>query len=330
MNIKRPSHGVIVAYLALFVALTGTATAASGGTFVLGRSNTASSVTTLSNSAGTPLSLGAKAGYAPLKVNSSVKVVNLNSDKLDGIDSTQLQRPTSRTCTYGFASLTQAGVATCANGNSDTIDGIDSAQLQRPTSNICTYGFASLTQAGVATCATSDADTLDGFNSTDFVKASNATPPVGSNFVQAIGDGTGNFVTSSLTYVDVSPSLGVSLDVKNGDRVWLNFVANTFRTGDDRIFQYLTFSVNGTSIDFGPYEGRRGGLMASYFIPRSDVPGTGINQVNMTYFWTSDFTGRVTFTPQHKKIIPSGGSGDVQVSNNNDVIPITTAINLGH
>ena len=39
MNFKRPSHGVVVAYLALFVAMTGTATAATGGSFILGKGN---------------------------------------------------------------------------------------------------------------------------------------------------------------------------------------------------------------------------------------------------------------------------------------------------
>ena len=41
----------------------------------------------LRNTAGTPLALTAKAGTPPLKVNSSVKVGNLNSDRLDGLDS---------------------------------------------------------------------------------------------------------------------------------------------------------------------------------------------------------------------------------------------------
>jgi hypothetical protein len=52
----RPSHGTVVAYLALFVALGGTTYAATGGNFILGQSNSAGAPTVLSspttNSAG--------------------------------------------------------------------------------------------------------------------------------------------------------------------------------------------------------------------------------------------------------------------------------------
>jgi hypothetical protein len=74
--------------------LGGVAYAATGGTFLLGRSNSATATTTLSDSKGTPLSLSAKAGFAPLKVNSATKVVNLNVDKIDNLDSTAFLRTT--------------------------------------------------------------------------------------------------------------------------------------------------------------------------------------------------------------------------------------------
>src|SRR5690349_9010282 len=52
----RPSHGTVVAYVALFVALGGTALAANGGNFILGQSNSAGNPTQLTspttNSAG--------------------------------------------------------------------------------------------------------------------------------------------------------------------------------------------------------------------------------------------------------------------------------------
>jgi hypothetical protein len=41
----RPTHGTIVAYVALFVALGGTIYAATGGNFILGKPNSASSTT---------------------------------------------------------------------------------------------------------------------------------------------------------------------------------------------------------------------------------------------------------------------------------------------
>jgi hypothetical protein len=101
---SRPSHATVVAYLALFVALGGTTYAATGGNFILGQPNSASSTTSLtrtgantakglqvtntSTGAGaTALGLNVASGHAPFTVNSGTKVTNLNADKLDGIDS---------------------------------------------------------------------------------------------------------------------------------------------------------------------------------------------------------------------------------------------------
>lgn len=97
----------VVGYVALFVALTGSAYAATGGNFILGQPNSASSRSTLSapiadralqltnrNTApgATALGLNVANGHPPLAVNSSQKVPNLNADKLDGVDSSALQR----------------------------------------------------------------------------------------------------------------------------------------------------------------------------------------------------------------------------------------------
>jgi hypothetical protein len=98
-------RGNVVGYIALFVALGGTAIAADGGNFLLGRSNSASSMTSLtrtganagkglqvtntSTGAGaTALGLNVASGHTPFTVNSATKVANLNADKLDGVDST--------------------------------------------------------------------------------------------------------------------------------------------------------------------------------------------------------------------------------------------------
>jgi hypothetical protein len=80
------SHATAVAYLALFMAMSGSAVAATGGNFILGRSNSAGSVSTLASTSGPVLSLRAPAGSAPLQVNRTVKVGNLNADLLDGKD----------------------------------------------------------------------------------------------------------------------------------------------------------------------------------------------------------------------------------------------------
>jgi hypothetical protein len=90
--------------LALFISLGGVAYAATGGNFILGQANTATSSTQLSASGATTLNalkvtntntaagataleLNAPAGHAPMKVNRSVKVGLLNVDLLDGLDS---------------------------------------------------------------------------------------------------------------------------------------------------------------------------------------------------------------------------------------------------
>lgn len=95
MKLNRTCSFVMGGVVALVLG-SGTAYAATGGTFVLGHSNQATSTTTLVNSKGTPLSLTAKSGYAPLKVNSGTKVTNLNSDKLDGLSSGSFLRSTGK------------------------------------------------------------------------------------------------------------------------------------------------------------------------------------------------------------------------------------------
>jgi hypothetical protein len=62
----------------------GSAVAATGGKFILGKSNSAGTTTTLVNKNGTALSLKSKPGTPSLKVSTGTKVPNLNADKLDG------------------------------------------------------------------------------------------------------------------------------------------------------------------------------------------------------------------------------------------------------
>lgn len=88
--LRRLSYANIAATLALFIALGGTAYAANGGTFLLGRSNAASLTTTLTNSGASPaLTLRPRSGLPPIASSSRVKSPNLNADLLDGVDSSQ-------------------------------------------------------------------------------------------------------------------------------------------------------------------------------------------------------------------------------------------------
>lgn len=104
LNRLRPhlTYANVMVTVLAFIALGGTTLAATGGNFILGQPNSASSTTGLSagttgpafratnTSTGTAGSFNVAAGHPPLTVNSNTKVTNLNADKLDGLDSTQL------------------------------------------------------------------------------------------------------------------------------------------------------------------------------------------------------------------------------------------------
>jgi hypothetical protein len=94
-----------VALLALIGTLGGTGWAANGGAFILGVINGATQRTFLganfngsalqvnnisTSLADTELLLTAAAGHPPMKVNTITKVVNLNADYIDGLDSVAL------------------------------------------------------------------------------------------------------------------------------------------------------------------------------------------------------------------------------------------------
>jgi hypothetical protein len=91
----RSGSAFIAGAVVAVVLGTGTAYAANGGVFRLGRSNSATATTTLTNSHGTALKLNSKAGQPSLQVNRNAKVPSLNSDLLDGIDSGSFARVTT-------------------------------------------------------------------------------------------------------------------------------------------------------------------------------------------------------------------------------------------
>jgi hypothetical protein len=111
MNVRQLfSRGVVaggIGALVLTVGGLGIATAANGGSLVLGHHNTATKTTTLKDKHGTPLSLVGKKSKPPLKVNSSKQVSHLNASLLGGSSAAQL-------ATHGSAALTgtAADVAT--------------------------------------------------------------------------------------------------------------------------------------------------------------------------------------------------------------------------
>jgi hypothetical protein len=141
---RRPSPAFVVSLFALFFALSGWGYAATGGTFNLGKKNKADKTTklTASSKKGPALQLkstGGKSaasfkvqGAAPFTVNSAQKVRKLNADRLDGLDSSALQRRV-QACAVTGAAIQQVnadGSVDCVptwnlSGNSGTTPGID-------------------------------------------------------------------------------------------------------------------------------------------------------------------------------------------------------------
>jgi hypothetical protein len=129
-HLKKPSPAMGVALIALFIALSGTTYAATGGNFILGNPNSATTqtalsapiagrslqVTNTSTAVGaTALGLTVAAGKTPLTVNSGTKVANLNADRLDGLDSSALQKRVTGSCSGANAikAITASGSVNC-------------------------------------------------------------------------------------------------------------------------------------------------------------------------------------------------------------------------
>src|SRR6202042_1778025 len=82
---------VIALSLAFVFGGVGIAGAATGAAMILGRSNNESSTAKLSDSRGTPLSLSAPKTKAPLAVNRSVMVKNLNAQNVGGLSASSVK-----------------------------------------------------------------------------------------------------------------------------------------------------------------------------------------------------------------------------------------------
>jgi hypothetical protein len=130
MKRLRISPSFVISLAALFVALGGTAWAATGGNFILGKANTANAKTTLTGTnagpalalsntttgtAATALNLNVASGHAPLTTNSSTVVKNLNADKVDGLDAAQLKTHVDLTWTT-IGPFTNAQTTFTTNG----------------------------------------------------------------------------------------------------------------------------------------------------------------------------------------------------------------------
>jgi hypothetical protein len=110
LSVRSSSAFIAGAVVALVIG-TGTAYAANGGIFRLGRSNSATATTTLSNTRGSALQLNSKAGQPSLRVNRNTKVPSLNSDLLDGVDSGSFARVTTVGSIFGTGFVDDGGTA---------------------------------------------------------------------------------------------------------------------------------------------------------------------------------------------------------------------------
>jgi hypothetical protein len=142
---RRPSPATAISVAALVVALSGTGYAATGGTFLLGRANKASAVSSLSNSNGTALRLSSKHGTPPLTVSNSTRVPRLNASELGGLPATRFMQGTGFTDS-GSATITGTGSAGLTGGSESTITGVCDAN-----STTGAYLEVNLTAAGTIT-----------------------------------------------------------------------------------------------------------------------------------------------------------------------------------
>lgn len=127
------------------VVLTGTtvASAAAAHVLTLGASNTESKTTTLKSGSHTALSVVTNSSVAPLKVSSSAKVAHLDSDLLDGLDSTAFARTTGQT---GEIDVTGTAVDVNHDGTPDAVG----AEADCPAGTLVTGGGSSnFTTTGV-------------------------------------------------------------------------------------------------------------------------------------------------------------------------------------
>jgi hypothetical protein len=84
-RLPRPSAPIVISLAALLLAMSGTAVAATGGDFLLGKSNTAATVSSLTNSKGTALSLTAGPTAPPLTVSNNALIPKLNASFVGNI-----------------------------------------------------------------------------------------------------------------------------------------------------------------------------------------------------------------------------------------------------
>jgi len=159
---------------------SGTAVAATGGTFILGHWNTEGRASTISNSHGTALSLRSKPGAPSLKVSSRTTVPNLSADRLDGLSSDGFARSNA-----GMARVLAAGVAVDWTGSNGSPDAIV-AEATCPAGTLLTGGgYEDGSQTGRVVVNEQSVSTPESWRVLVFIDPSNADDQKASVFAMA-------------------------------------------------------------------------------------------------------------------------------------------------
>jgi hypothetical protein len=199
LRLHRPSAATVISLIALCFAMGGTAVAATGGNFILGKANTATSVSSLTNTKGTALSLSSSSTAPPLKVGDSVEVPKLNVSELDGHTSS--------------AFLPAKGTA----ANSSKLGGVSASEYMQGGGDTTGKRFSMLSQTLATLLTGAGADLLatcdpNGTGSgTAFIVQGNTGAVAGTTALWWNKDGVGadTALTNGAT-ASVSPSAGVT------------------------------------------------------------------------------------------------------------------------
>ena len=132
--------------LALIFGVTSVALSASGGNFILGKPNEATSVSKLTTSiagpaltlvnqgteaAATALNINVASGNAPLRVNAAAgTATNLSADELDGKDSAAFYAQGSKVADSSHADRADHATSAYSAADADLLDGKDSSAFQ--------------------------------------------------------------------------------------------------------------------------------------------------------------------------------------------------------
>jgi hypothetical protein len=193
---RHPSVATAISIVALVIAMSGSAYAATGGTFILGKANKATNLTSLSNSKGTALALSSASGKPPLTVNSSVQVPNLNASELGGEPATEFLTGHSLNGTLTEGNEVPIPLA----GSSATVD-FTCEQDGIATNPIAQFTLTSALNGERVWWLNKDGGQFAGLNDGDVVSLASSTSDPYTVVVQVAwgAGGAGNVATADLS-----------------------------------------------------------------------------------------------------------------------------------